>query len=183
MGSIQTQQDLSDCICTEQQQNDGSVWLLCLPSSHHQHTRALKPFHILPGFAAITHRWAAVICHTLQSQQHSQDEWLRSLVVVNSRLCHLLTKNVNRATQICSVSAPCWNSVSGVMAIFSTMNYLAATFEPSDRIFCHVLLLLFYLWKTDVPAFFKQAAKHVFLMYLCPRVWHSALHTALTSPT
>lgn len=166
-----------------------SPWLLYLPSSHHKHSHPSKPFHILSEFAAITDRWAVVICHTLQCQQQPQDEWLRSSVVLWTRGCASSftqkSESCNRVcTSLCSLP-PCWNCVFGEMAVICRMNYLVDVLLPpslsrpalSPRL---VLVMrnrhadiLFAATCTVTSLFFRL---HVF-------VHHSALPMAPRPPT
>lgn len=153
-----------------------------LPSSQHKHSHPSKPFHILPEFAAITDRWAVVICYTLHCQQQPQDKWLRSSTVLWTWGC------ASSFTQKCESCNRMFNLLHveivlfGKMDAICKMNYLVGKFVPRA---IPVFLLFFLCYEKQTCWHFFHSDLCCFPHYFCLNVcvYHSALPMALRPPT
>lgn len=154
-----------------------------LPSSQHKHSHPSKPFHILPEFAAITDRWAVVICYTLHCQQQPQDIWLRSSTGLWTWGCASSftqkRESCNRMFSLLHVETVLF----GEMDAICKMNYLVDKFMP--QAIPAFLLFFSLLWETDMLTFFSQwlvqfpliifALMYVSTIQLCLWPWNHRL--------
>lgn len=124
-----------------------------------------SPFISCLSLQQSPHRWAVVICHTLQCQQQPQDEWLRSSVVLWTPGCSSFytqkSEPCNRTFPLPVLKLYIWRDGCNLW------NELFSRYAPASEPFRSCSFFVFSLWETDMPTFFSQPLVQFPLTVFC----------------